>query len=190
MQCGLSVCATSTACSGLWRPFRRQTSIALFVANLWSQMTALWSFVASIVYTSVVSRDLSVFADCAARIAIRTARFCIHECMVDVSVPPSNRVLNSMILPVGFPAPLPTVSFLCCHRRGAPPEFALLSNPRSKSVELCAVFQNDGFINSAGCSVNPCSQCAEAPHLVVDCAVDAGGCGVSSARGVRNFPSR
>ena len=24
-----------------------------------------------------------------------------------------------------------------------------------------------------GCSVNPCSQCAEVPHLVVDCAVDA-----------------
>ena len=52
-----------------------------------------------------------------------------HECMVDVSVPPSNRGLNSMMLPAGFPA-APPVSFLCCHRRGPPPEFALLSDRR------------------------------------------------------------
>ena len=128
------------------------------------------------------NQDLSEFA---ASSSFQAASV-FHECMVDVSVPPSNRGINSMMLPAGFPA-APPVSFLCCHRRGPPPEFALLSDRRMERSPVrdpssgawapqwicvqCSRTADSPIL--PGCSVSPCSQCAEVPHLVVDCAIDA-----------------
>ena len=62
---------------------------------------------------------------------------------MDVNIPPSNRGLNSMILPIGFLVPPANVSFLNCHRHGPPTEFAVMS------VDLYELFSDGGFVDSA-----------------------------------------
>ena len=54
-------------------------SIALFVANPWSQMTTSWSLVANIVSSSIVSRDLSILADRDAHVAIKISQNLQHQ---------------------------------------------------------------------------------------------------------------
>ena len=168
-------------------------------------MTALLSLVANIVYTSVVSRDLSVLADCDARIAIRISPNLQHPVRSRPHLfSMSAWCLNSMMLPAGFPA-APPVSFLCCHRRGPPPEFAHLSDRR---MEWSPVRDP---ISSAWAPQWICVQCSRTvdssilpgvlsthvlsvPRLPIwwlTAPLMPGGCGVSSARGVRiSFPSR
>ena len=86
-----------------------------------------------------------------------------------------------MTLSVRFPAPPSTASFLCYHRRDL--HLTLLLSDRgmewspvrdpSSGVWAPQCFRTVDSSILPGCSVNPCSQCAEAPHLVVECAVDA-----------------
>ena len=196
MQCGLNDCATSTAFSGLWRPFRRQTSIALSVANLWSQMTALWSLVANIVYTSDVSRDFSVLADCDARIAIRISPNLQHpvrsrphlysmsawwtsgQCSTIQSWHQFDDIASwvpsrsSCVFPL-LPSP-GTSTRVCSLVR---PQDGVVTCPRPKfpcvgtSVDLYVVLQNDGFINSARVFCQPmfsvCRRRQDFPHQSV-----------------------
>ena len=121
-----------------------------------------------------------------ARSASFLASSLFHGCMIDVDAPPTNRGINSLSLPSGFPRPPDHTKFLCCQCVGPPPLFEPTGDRRME----WSPFQNPGsseWIPQWMCLPcnrvvgletrdHPqifCSQCQViCPTLVVDCFSD------------------
>ena len=98
------------------------------------------------------------------------------------TAPPTNRGLNSMVLPAGFLPRPETPVFLCCRRIGPPPQFEPSNDrrmewspsPVAHSSEwaaewLCVGCSRTVDLSDAPCSVSPpCPQCSNVPTMVVD----------------------
>ena len=107
-----------------------------------------------------------------------------HGCMIDVESPPTNRGLNSMVRPAGFPPRPETPEFLCCRRIGPPPQFEPSNDRRMGwspspkahfsewAVEwLCVGCSRTVDLSHAPPSdAPPCPQCSNVPKMVVDVA--------------------
>ena len=107
-----------------------------------------------------------------------------HGCMIDVDRSPSNRLMNSLVLPVGFPPRPETPVFLCCRRIGPPPQFEP-SDDRQMEWSPSRVAHSSEWAAEwlcVGCSRTadlwhvppsippPCPQCSNLPTMVVDVA--------------------
>ena len=104
-----------------------------------------------------------------------------HGHCVNPADQPSNRGVNSMVVPAGFPQPLDTVTLLCCAHTGPPPMFEQTSDRR---MEWSPVWQPSSWLHQwlcVSCSRTvqtseigdihqlPCAQCGVLSHMVIDC---------------------
>ena len=106
-----------------------------------------------------------------------------HGYYVNPADQPSNRGVNSMVVPTGFPQPLDTVTLLCCAHTGPPPLFEQTSDRR---MEWSPVWQpsSSSWLHQwlcVSCSRTvqtsetgdihqlPCAQCGVLSHMVIDC---------------------
>ena len=187
MLVGSNACVASMVWIGL-----RCREIACCVQTSW-ETTGSQSHVATKKSTSVALRSLSThvvhcpFCVQPLREFVESPAFqaaaVFHGYCVNPANQPSNRGVNSMVVPTGFPQPPETVTLLCCAHVGPPPVFEQTSDRR---MEWSPVWQpsSSSWIHQwlcASCSRTvhtseigdihqlPCAQCGVLSHMVLDC---------------------